>query len=333
MENIWAIMLVIGLSLALSFFLSGMEAGVFALSRLRIRQLMRAGKPRAKVLHGYLEEPESFLWTIFVGNTLANFAVVTLAVVVLFQRFGGRPVLFWMFFWLGGFVFYAVCELLPKMLFRTFPNRLCLALVGPFRLVHAALAPLVSFLNRFSHRLLRWSGGRAFTGHLFGNREELRLVMQESAQGLTSEERAMINRVLDLQHLTVGQIATALEKAATVTTLTPMEEVLRLCRERNLTRLPVWQDEGNRRRIVGVVSLKTLLYQSEHSQIHFRRGEFVTCPAKRSLPSCSSCSQSARWCCSTASSSRRSWPWSKSEKPSSIPWCSKGIAAPRSRDN
>ncbi len=263
MENTWAIVLVIALSLALSFFLSGMEAGVFALSRLRIRQLMRAGKPRAKVLHGYLEEPESFLWTIFVGNTLANFVAVTLAVFVLFQRFGGRPALFWVIFWLGGFVFYAFCELLPKMLFRTFPNRLCLALVGPFRLVHATLAPLVSFLSRFSHRLLRWSGGRTFIGHLFGNREELRLVMQESAQGFTSEERAMINRVLDLQHLTVGQIATSLEKAVTATTRTPMEEVLRLCRERNLTRLPVWQDEGNRRRIVGVVSLKTLLYRSD----------------------------------------------------------------------
>ena len=71
----------------------------------------------------------------------------------------------------------------------------------------------------------------------------------------------MINRVLDLQHLTVGQIATPLEKAVTATTRTPMAEVLRLCRERNLTRLPVWQDEGNRHRIVGVVSLKTLLYQ------------------------------------------------------------------------
>jgi CBS domain containing-hemolysin-like protein len=262
-ETYWTIVLVIALSLALSFFLSGMEAGVFALSRLRIRQLMRAGKPRAKVLHGYLEEPESFLWTIFVGNTLANFAGVTLGVVVLYQLFGSSPLLFWVIFLLGGFAFYVFCELLPKMLFRTFPNRLCLALVGPFRLVHATLAPLVSFLSRFSHRLLRWSGGRTFTGHLFGNREELRLVMQESAQAFTSEERAMINRVLDLQHLTVGQIATSLEKAATVMTQTPMDEVLRLCRERNLTRLPVWQDAGNRRRIVGVVSLKTLLYQSD----------------------------------------------------------------------
>jgi len=256
-------LLAIALSLALSFFLSGMEAGVFALSRLRIRQLMRAGKPRAKVLHGYLEQPENFLWTILVGNTVTNFVAVTLGVVVVYQRCSSHPVLFWAIFWVVGFVFYALFELLPKLLFRTFPNRLCLALVGPFRLVHATLAPLVALLNRFSHRLLRWSGGRTFTGHLFGNREELRLVMQESAQGFTSEERAMINRVLDLQHLTVGPLTTPLSKVITVDTETAMNDVLRVCRERNLTRLPVWRNDGNRRRIVGVLSLKTLLYQSD----------------------------------------------------------------------
>src|SRR5437660_7162655 len=254
MKTPWAIVLVIALSLALSFFLSGMEAGVFALSRLRIRQLMRAGKPRAKVLHGYLEEPESFLWTIFVGNTLANFAAVTLAVVVLFQRFGGRPVLFWLIFWLGGFGFYAFCELLPKMLFRTFPNRLCLALVGPFRLAHATLSPLVVWLSRLARGLLRWTGGRTFTGHLFGTREELRLVMQESAQAFTSEERAMINRVLDLQSLTVRQAMRPLSQATTVTTATSVADVLALCREHKFNRLPVWETRDGQRRIIGLIS-------------------------------------------------------------------------------
>src|SRR6266536_6084393 len=223
-------LLAIALSLALSFFMSGMEAGVFALSRLRIRQLMRAGKPR---------------------------------VVVVYEQCGSHPVLFWAIFAIGGFLFYAVCELLPKLLFRMFPNRLCLALVGPFRLVHATLAPIVSLLDRFSHRLLRWSGGRTFTGRLFGNRVELRLVMQESAQAFTSEERSMINRVLDLQHLTVGHLTTPLQKVVTASTETAMIDVLRLCRERNLTRLPVWRNEETQRRIAGVLSLKTLLYQSD----------------------------------------------------------------------
>src|SRR5687768_9640118 len=46
-------LLLLGFSLALSFLFSGMESGVFALNRLRIRQLMRAGNPRATVLHGF----------------------------------------------------------------------------------------------------------------------------------------------------------------------------------------------------------------------------------------------------------------------------------------
>ena len=62
--------------LVLSFILSGMEAGVFALSRLRIRRQMRAGKRSARVLHDYLENPENFLWTILVGNTVANFIIL-----------------------------------------------------------------------------------------------------------------------------------------------------------------------------------------------------------------------------------------------------------------
>lgn len=62
--------------LAVSFVMSGMEAGVFALSRLRIRQQARAGKASAKVLHNYLDHPENFLWTILVGNTVANFLIL-----------------------------------------------------------------------------------------------------------------------------------------------------------------------------------------------------------------------------------------------------------------
>ena len=73
----------------------------------------------------------------------------------------------------------------------------------------------------------------------------------------------MINRVLDVQHLTVGHLTAPLAKVVTVQTSTAMNEVLQLCRDRNLTRLPVWREESGRRRIVGVLSLKTLLYQSD----------------------------------------------------------------------
>src|SRR3989441_8601590 len=88
------IWLLFALCLALSFLLSGMEAGVFALSRLRIRQHMRAGRRSAKVLHDYLENPENFLWTILVGNTVANFLILGWLVKILHQGLSHHQVWF-----------------------------------------------------------------------------------------------------------------------------------------------------------------------------------------------------------------------------------------------
>src|SRR5712672_1317754 len=248
--------------LVVSFVLSGFEAGVFALSRLRIRQRMRAGNPSAKVLHDYLENPENFLWTILVGNTVANSLILGWIVSVLHEALRHQRLWFVLIFSVIVLLFYALFDLLPKMLFRIYPNRLCLLLSQPFRLLHFLLRPLVFLVEFFSRALLRWRGGKVFTGHLFGNREELRLVMQESAQGFTSEERTMINRVLDLQSLTVRQVVKPLEPAATASTQMPVSEVLALCRERKVTRLPVWETRDGQRRIRGLVSLNTLLFHS-----------------------------------------------------------------------
>jgi putative hemolysin len=252
-----------GLCLVLSFVLSGMEAGVFALSRLRIRQQMRAGKQSAGVLYKYLENPETFLWTILVGNTVANFVILGWLVAVLYGALKGHWFWFALIFSVLVFLFYTFFDLLPKMLFRSFPNRLCIVLAQPFRAIDFLLRPLVALVEWFSGLLLRWRGGKTFTGHLFGNREELRLVMQESAQGFTSEERAMINRVLDLQALTVRQAMKPLEPAVTASTQTLVSQTLALCREKRVTRLPVWEMRDGRRRIGGLISLKSLLFRGD----------------------------------------------------------------------
>ena len=76
--------------LALAFILSGMEAGVFSLSRWRIRHQMRGGNRRARVLYGYLENPDEFLWTILVGNTVASVTAVSLMVWFFYNRLANR---------------------------------------------------------------------------------------------------------------------------------------------------------------------------------------------------------------------------------------------------
>jgi CBS domain containing-hemolysin-like protein len=240
-----------------------MEAGVFALNRLRVRRLARAGNPSAKLLHGFLENPERFLWTILVGNTLANFLILGFTLAKLHEWFLGDRALILALFAAAVFLFYSFFDLLPKMLFRAHPNRMCLSAARIFRFVHWALMLVVLPLEDVSRTLLRWTGGAAFKGQLFGNREEMRAVMQEAAQALTSDEYAMVNRVLDLQNFNVGQIATPLGKVVAVEVQTPLREVLTLARERHLSRFPVWETRDGKRRVAGLLAIGPLLFRED----------------------------------------------------------------------
>ena len=249
--------------MCLSFCFSGIEAGLFSLNRLRIRHLSRMGDKRAALLNQYLEKPEDFLWTILAGNTMANFFAVVLACTGLYCWVSGSGALFWGLFALYVFLLYLLCDLLPKNLFQRNPNRLCILLAKPFRVFHSGLSPMVSLITWVSAAAIKWTGGKRFTGRLFGNREELRLMMQETKGDLTSEEQQMISRVLDFQSNTLRQIMVPMERVVKVNNNTPTSEAMKLCREKGFTRLPVEKQVEGKSRILGILSLKNVLYQKD----------------------------------------------------------------------
>jgi CBS domain containing-hemolysin-like protein len=249
------------LCLAASFLLSGMEAGVFALNRLRVRRLARTGKPSARILNQFLEKPEKFLWTILVGNTLVNFVILGWLLVKLRLWFLGQTVLIVGLFVVIVFLFYTFFDLLPKMLFRAHPNTLCLLAARPFRIINFFLSPVVLLVEDLSQTILKWTGGETFTGRLFGNREEMRAMMRESGQALSDDEHAMINRILDLQNFTVGQVALPMTTVPTIEAQAPLRAALDLARENTISRLPVWEIREGARRVAGLLDIRPLVYR------------------------------------------------------------------------
>ena len=251
------LMLLVGF--AASFLLSGMEAGLPALNRLRIRHLEREGRASARLLCGFLRRPENFLWTILVGNTLANVALLGITYHRLHLALQGHRGWLLVAMGLTALLLYMLADLLPKTLFRRFPTRLCLALARPFALVHLLLSPAVWVIAWLADAVLAVTGGRQFSGRLFGSREELRAVLQESAQSLTGDELTMVNRVLDMQTVTVGSIAVPLARVTCVAVDAPLSEAYRLCRETGHDRLPVRKADGSG--IAGLVTLRGTLYR------------------------------------------------------------------------
>jgi CBS domain containing-hemolysin-like protein len=256
------VVILLPLCLAISFLCAGMEAGVLALGRWRIRQQAREGRRRAKVLMSYLDNPENFLWTILVANTLAAFGSISLIVYQLFQWLRGHPVYDLLAFIGALILFYATCDLFPKVLFRMYPNRSCMIASIPFQLIHALMTPLASVIQRFSNLFLKWTGGQAYTGKIFSSRKELRMAVQQSTEGLTTEERGMITRVLDLQQTTVSQLMLPFWRLPDLHAHLTGNELLQAARETNRNHLPVWEDLS-RRRIAGVVDFRSILYGTE----------------------------------------------------------------------
>jgi CBS domain containing-hemolysin-like protein len=249
-----------GAALATWFLLSGMEAGLFALNPLRLRRLAREGSRAAEGLLALLRDPEAVLWTTLVGSTLSFGVLVALAGGGLLDRLALAP---------GAFAtaalgllaaLYLFADLLPKLLFRWAPNRTCLLALRPFQALRLVLLPGVWAARGLAALLIRWTGGTAFTGRLFGNRAEFRELMRDSMTALTAEERAMIERVLDLQARTLRQVMTPMGAAVTAPADLPWRELRRLFQAHGVGQVPVWQSPARGRRILGVVALRDVLF-------------------------------------------------------------------------
>lgn len=270
----WSLLGLGMLCAGLSFLLSGLETGLVELSRLRLRRMAREGDSRAGRLLTHLDQPEDTLWTILVGNTLAN-AVLGLAGLYGLTRWftvdeysdlllpTGTAAGFWIAFILGCLAFYTVCELLPKMVFGKYATRLSVLFTRFFGWIELLLSPLVEILKSVSEVLLFVPVGGRRRGSLFGSREELRQLMTENGQGLTDDERVMIDRVLDLQKIPVRELAKPFDELPVINAGDRVVDLIRQHSVEPYTRLPVWVDAGNRRRIAGVVNLRRLIFLPE----------------------------------------------------------------------
>ncbi len=251
------------LCLLLAFLLSGMEAGVFALSRLRVRRLARAGKPSAKLLHGFLEKPENFLWTILVGNTLANFLILGWTLLELHEWLLGHDVWIAAAFAAAVFLFYALFDLLPKMFFRAHPNQLCLMAAPVFRLVHVVLSPLVAIgRGRFPDGAA--ADGRTGVhgpavwqprGNALGHAGIRAIAHQRRARDDQPRARpAKFHRAADRHAARAGGDGGGADAAG---------RRVPAGRERRLWRLPVRETRDGAPRIAGLLSLGPLLFRDD----------------------------------------------------------------------
>ena len=244
----------------LSFLFSGIEAGFLALNPVRIRRLAHSNYSAAKALKSHLDDPDPFLWTILIGNTVANFGLVG-CFVVLMQQLQPLPLLVRLGLCLVAFFgFYTLLDLLPKMLVRRFPNRITIFLTYPFELFYAILSPLVSLVSRLTPKSHSPQSKHPAYKTPFQNRDDLRKIMQESASSLTIDERTLIARVMALQDRTVQTLMNGFDPALSVTPKHSIKEAAAVCHTKSRSRILIRSNRSGKWSTVGIFNLKQILY-------------------------------------------------------------------------
>lgn len=259
MTDAWLLWLFVACCLMASFCFSGIETGMLAINRVRLRALVRRKNRRAAIIARYLETPDHFLAATLVGNTIVNTTSAVLATHLLVQwtpRWGE-----WLAFVLLSSILYTICELVPKSLFRQFPTRLSVMMAGLTHAAFTVLKPLVVVFGWVTSALMGGFGNGKARVEFFVSREELkRLILDSDAGGhFTPEEKRMIQEVFNLRHITLQQIMTPWAQVATVSADASADQIVRASRDSGYSRLPVTETNGT---TVGVVSVYDILFET-----------------------------------------------------------------------
>ncbi|MBK8165748.1 MAG: DUF21 domain-containing protein [bacterium] len=235
--------LALGACLAGSAFFSGTETGLMSVSRVRLRRSAAGETPRGRRLRRLLHDLEDAVTTCLVGNNLVNVAFSALVTVALTRRLGdagqGMAVV------VVSAVTIVVGEILPKIVFREYPERLCLAVLPVFTVVMKVLWPVRLLLGAYRRLWLRVlpPGGASARGL---DRGSLAALMHTHAQP-SDQERGfseILDRFLQLAHRPLMTLARPLQAVVTVGPEATTAECLAVAARSGLSRLPVTREGG-----------------------------------------------------------------------------------------
>lgn len=239
----------IAVCLLVSFIFSGIEAGIFSVSRVRLAHQAKQKEPAALKLERLLSRPDRLLVTVLVVTNLANISALILATTLLVERFGVSGYWFALAIYLP--VFLLGLELLPKSLFRRFPYRALAALAEPLRLANLLLSPM----HIVGEAVQRLVGGKedALQQRLYLAREDFKYLAEEGERAgtLGKAESALITNVVDFRGTTAKDVMIPLDPARTLKLETSVAELLQRSAEKSQDRWLVGDASGA---IIGVVS-------------------------------------------------------------------------------
>ena len=245
------------LLLLASFFFSGTETAVTAVSRPLLHEQAKRGNKWAEKLLELKKNPGLVLGTLLFGNNVVNIAFTAISTGLMVELLGPHYGVAISTF-VVSIVVLVFAEILPKT--YAVNNTLPMALQSTPVLSKLVwlLRPVVNGLNWLSKKAMCILPKATVSGDPDEQlKAEIRGAIAMQGTNVLSQEKGMLKSVLDLDEVCVGDIKLHRSKVVSLNVNTPIEEVIRFVTKVSYSRIPVYQ--GRRDNIVGILHTKEVM--------------------------------------------------------------------------
>ena len=261
----WIIsLLIIVIFFILSGFFSGIETGLISLDRLKLEQEAKSSKKKKQILT-FLEKPDQIFGTTLFGTNISLVIVSSLSIFLInnlnkesninISEHTATLIV-------AGFIL-IFAELIPKALYRDFPNRLVsrgFPMLKFFSFIFTPFVKFVSILNNVLAKLFKLPQQSRYN---FVSREDLSFMLSEAKDDgvLHEDQMEMLEDALEFSELDAENVMIPRTDIVAFPLDTSIDEVISIAKERGFTRFPVYENDLDN--IKGILIIYDLLKRKD----------------------------------------------------------------------
>ncbi len=256
------------IGLILSFIFAGAEIALLTSNRLQLEVWQRRAVKGSASAMKASQEPEKYLTATLVGNNIANIMTTSFATVMLIQVIPYEGLIL-LIISVSVLIF---GEIIPKTLFREFPNVSMLFFGRFIRIAEIILYPFTVLLNFYRKHILRSDKVESQTNL---DSEELHLLFNDPRQesGVDIHERQTIARIFTFKNTYISEVMTPRTDMTSVSIDFNMGEVETVFMESGYSKLPVYEETIDD--IKGIVFLHDIFRGATELREVIREAYFV----------------------------------------------------------
>ena len=240
-------------------YFAASETAFASVNALRIKQRAENGEPRAVRAQYILDHFNKALSTLLIGNNIMHIGTASIATYLVTKLWGEGYTLYSTI--VTTVVVFLVSEMIPKQFAKDKPEAMALLFANSLYWLMLLMTPISVFFDTLSAIITKILPNKQ---EPTVTEDELAYLIDTLAENESEPEgkrrSALLRSALDFDNRTVQQVMTPLDQMVGVELTMSDEEVRRIIREHNHSRLPVYL--GTPDNIVGILDIRTYIRES-----------------------------------------------------------------------